>query len=209
MKKLLSILMVVCLFATFSAPCLASSEDSLASMADQHGFKNIKTSDLPENVKPIIINDKESLSQFVKNAEKASHIKKVIKLNNDANLRNIDSLVRFKSRRDDGETVTRNLKARKRLSPIDLNLYLKAKVKVYTHGSFREIVDVRNISTYIEGYSPGIDYDADSSSNGFDISSDHQSVDVWGGGDMEYYLLIDGMLKLYEKRFEIETTYEI
>lgn len=88
-----------------------------------------------------------------------------------------------------------------------LTLHLSAKIKIYSNGTFGEIKDITSVTTYATVYTTGVEYVNDSSACGFDIRENNQSAAIWGAGDINCYLLINGAIKLKTSRVTLDSEY--
>ncbi len=196
-----------CVLMAFSMPSFAAdSESKLNELANQYGLKSISEEEVPSDVELIVIENEEDLKTFMDSINQSSDENSTIEVIMD-DMEYLDYGIQSRS---GSNYVIRNFNISKKLGgKPDITQYLSAKVKVYSNGSFRSIEDVQSITTYVQGYTPGIDYDADMASTGFDISSDGVSATIWGGGNIKYYLLIEGGMKLFEYRIDIEGIFRI
>lgn len=200
-------MLMFCVLMTFSMTSFAADNESkLNELANQYGLKSISENEIPSDVKPIVIENEEELKNFMESIDKFSNESSTIELIAE----DTEALDYGIQSRSGSNYVIRDFKiSRNTGGKPAITLYLSAKVKVYSEGSFRSIEDVQSITTYVQGYAPGIDYSADDASTGFDINSDGRSATIWGGGNIKYYLFIEGGMKLFEDRVDIEGVFKI
>lgn len=84
---------------------------------------------------------------------------------------------------------------------------LVADITRYREGSFGGIIDVFAFTTFT-GFTYGFDWN-ESYSPRYTISTDGTSTHVWVEGVLDWYLLVDGLLKLYSQPVRLDLYYSI
>ncbi|WP_165613123.1 hypothetical protein [Paramaledivibacter caminithermalis] len=182
--------------------CFATEKSSLD---EKYGLKTITEEQLPEGIEPIEFKSQEELEQFLQRINNTDSIDLGTTII-DKNGFVISSIRNSLANKSGTEDTFEWDKTKKHGL---LTQHLNARVTVYAHGSFGQIQKVKKVHTYATGYSGGINYVPDPNACGSDISSDKQSAKIYGAGDIEYYLIISGGLKLTTKRAKISGTYKI
>ena len=91
------------------------------------------------------------------------------------------------------------------------SINLKANVESDMHSTVFPYYDGKIISvnpfTEFTGFTLGFDWNQ--TNIGSKISSNGESFDAWANGQLDYYLLIDGFIKLYSQSVSISGTVSV
>lgn len=199
MKRFISALTIV-LTLMSSSFCFASEKLDTSAIDSKYNLKTLSENEIPSGITPIEFSSEEDLLEFLEEQEKVSNIDFGV-INIEKN--NVNSIERSRG----SNTSSFNWSTSENHGY--LKQYLSARIETYRNGSFGQINSVNSIHTYAEGYNQGVTYTPDPYSCGSEISSDKQSVYIYGSGDIERYLMIEGVFKLYTKRAKLSGTYRI
>ncbi len=101
-------------------------------------------------------------------------------------------------------TVTK--KTVKNIGMANGKITLYAKIKVYTNGSFGQIKDCSEYTTFT-GFTYGFGWNEDYMTHR--IASNGQSVKITCEGTLDYYLLVNSVLRVYSQPIEMTINYSL
>lgn len=185
------IMFLLSIFLTTFVPSISAAENQTY---DEIFRKyNLQTaSEIPEGIKPIKVNSEKELARVLENIDNS--------INEHANKERQPVVIDLSKNRDSD------------FSPLATNTYvadyvnigvpgygkIELKVRVSDNGSYiTSVIPFTNLT----GFSLGFDWNETICSA--DIVSNGKDVRAWAEGELEYYLIIDGMIKVYSRTIEL------
>lgn len=185
MKKFLSIILSFIFLLSFNTFCFADNTGSTSNIDEKYNLKTIDK--IPEGVTPIEINSEKELQEFLESVSST----------NDLHVEITDNpIISSRVKRSSDYITRRASKVEKTgfLGSVKFELY--GNVKIYAQSnSFKQIEGVSGMGLSISGYTYGVDIRDSSVRTDYDISSDKQSVTLTGEGDVDYYIVYQGIGK--------------
>lgn len=188
-KRLLLMLLTLCLIVTLFAGASAQNNTTINSELETLGVK--KVSSVPSGIKPIILKNEKELLNFINSLklEKSNTIsEKVIET------------------RDTTDTIEVSTYQGVGYGNGKINLF--ATIHRWRDGSFGAITDVTNKYTSFTGFTYSFDW-RESHPPQHTIATDQLSCHVWVNGELDYYFLVSGLLRIYTEPVRLDINYSI
>lgn len=187
-KKLLTLLLTLILSLSFSVPCFASEDEAII-------FKTISDSELPAGITPM---------EFKSEAEAKSFI--LASSNNESSYQMISSIDMDKSL-SSNTIISTSTVASGTDATIDVDsvtvaygimgtIYLKAHYGTSRPGKAGTITYINPYTEYT-GFTYGFDWKESICS--YSIRSGGKDAYIYAGGVLDWYLLIEGLLRVYSQ----------
>lgn len=165
-------------------------ETTVQEVLDKYDVKDVTFKDVPANAQVIKFDSEEELAIFLET------------LNTDTSYEEFDITPRFSTLGT--ATVTRK-KAVEKIGVFgDINI--EADFHLSGSGSFYSITAVKNIRTYASGFIWPFDWSQTGTPYG-KIASNKQSATAYASGVVEYWALIQGVMKVYQRSVNLSVTY--
>ncbi len=178
-KNVLFVILSMTLF--LSSNVFAAENNSIYSIEN---LKVIDSSDVPENVIPIELNESE-LEDFIKSINDTEQF-----INETDNVIEIND----KLRATDHHTKVDTQKVG--MGTVNLNTYV-----TYSNGQFTSASPY----TTFTGFTYGFDWNQ--SVSDYEISRDKRSVDVYSSGELDWYILLNtGLTTVYTQQIDLDGT---
>ncbi|MBE0451268.1 MAG: hypothetical protein IBX70_10520 [Clostridia bacterium] len=196
-KSLLSLILILVVIAT---PSFANGSSTTSINTDALDLSTVEI--LPDGITPIVIENQTQFDEFVKAMKTAPETIEEVSYLKNPNL--------ISSYSTNG-IITYYTSASKNLGLgigdwSSTKLKLTAAIEIYTSGSFRQI-NGSTQWTNLEGYTIGLDWTEHYNSS--TIQNGGQSIDVSASGTLDYYLIVNGVIKLYSKNMNISLSYRV
>ena len=199
MKKLIIRIIGLCLLvavASMSAVAQHEKGDDIQLQLDKLGVKTIEK--IPEGIEPIVVKDNQEMLKYINSLiESKTSI-------NDLN-ENLVSEEDFATKSSTLNLIKRSTS--KQVGFGNINLYATIQ-QIGTGGLNSIIIGAQNMYTTFTGYTLGYDW-RESQSPTYSIDSRKKSIHIWVNGEIDVYLLVDGLVKLFTYEAQLDINYNV
>lgn len=180
----------------------SSSENlSLNELSSKYDLKNVDINNLPEGSNVIEFKNEEDANKFL--ATEAAAPQEIEATFDDQGTTNSVGMNKLKAlTASPYSTVRKSVSKNTGFASVNL----KADIRVYSSGSFREIKDCNEWTDHT-GVTFSLDWNE--KYHHHYISSDHTRVEVTGGGVLDYVIFVSGIGKLFSRPIDLKFTYKL
>ncbi|WP_129600126.1 hypothetical protein [Anaerophilus nitritogenes] len=171
-----------------------TSNDLVTKLSTEYNLKTVDK--IPEGVQPIVINSEADMKEYMQKINDFNNLD--IELELEPENSRLLNLARSSS------DYTKSLSTSESVA-IGAKLNLTAKVKVKNW----KIDRVYNERMSLTGFTVGLDVDPRSIDIDVDISSNKNSVTIEGECEVDNYLLVDGIVKMFTETRSLRLNYQV
>lgn len=176
---------------------------TLDDLSTEYNLKDVNISECPEGTPVLKFDSVEDLNKFLATEDAAPKtIETTINNTEPLPVSKLGLSQPLASRSSNYTTVRKT----KTVNTGFANVNLKADIRVYSSGSFREIKSCHEWTDHT-GFTFSLDWDE--KYHWHKISKDHSSVTVAGGGVLNYVIFVSGIGKMYSRPIDIKFTYKL
>lgn len=199
MKKFLSLFISTLFVFSALIPISAFAEEK-AEIIDTSALelRTISLEDVPSHITPIVIESQEDFDNFANDVDSINENESYI-------FEEDENGPVMLQRASDGSYYTVTEKTTKNLVGGSTRLNLYAKIKLFQKNSFRQIEDVTSTWTTLTGLTSGWDWRENNTS--IEDIKKGQSVKITVDGTIDYYLVINGGVRIGSNDDSISLTY--
>ncbi|SNT06976.1 hypothetical protein SAMN05446037_10378 [Anaerovirgula multivorans] len=198
MKKVVALICIISCVFTMSVGVFATEQEEVTLNVLEEMYELKTIDEVPEGIEPIEL-ELEEVEDFIKSIEKYNTETEPdgeIEVSDDYN----SNEMRILSSSCKSQKISK-----KELIGILLWKKLYGTIKICDN----KITEANSLGMSFEGYSPGITLRDSSVKTRYDISDNGKTITLYGEGDVDYYLLIDGAIKLFTLHTEMEFDYSL
>lgn len=200
MKKILSLFVSALFVFSTLVPISVFAEENTANIdTSVLELKTISLEDVPSHITPIVIETQKEFDNFADDIESVSLVE------DESYVSEENENIPMLQRASDGSYYTVTEKTTKSLAGGETRLNLYAKIKLFQKNSFRQIEDVTSTWTSLTGVTMGWDWTEKNTS--IEDIKKGQSVKITVDGTVDYYLMINGVVKVGSSDDSISLTY--